>query len=132
MVKVATKTCSKCHACKPVNLFRKKHNQCKACEAAKRRKYRQENKETIAARHREYNKANKEEINARNRKRRKNDPEFNLLGRLRCRMSYAVKAAVLDNKCASTIKLLGISPQGLKEWLEEHFTEGMTWENRSD
>ena len=222
MVKAATKTCSTCHACKPVNLFRKKHNQCKACIAAKRReyrqenkeeinarnrkyrqenkekvaatgrnyyqenkekvaakkreyyqenkekvaannrkyrqnnkeeinakgrkyqqnnkekfaaynrKYRQENKEEIAAKKREYGQEHREEINARNRKRRKNDPEFNLLGRLRCRMSYAVKAAGLDNKCASTIKLLGISPQGLKEWLEEHFTEGMTWANRSE
>jgi hypothetical protein len=47
-------------------------------------------------------------------------------------MWSAVKAAGLDKKCASSSELLGISPQGLKEWLEEQFTEGMTWENRSD
>jgi hypothetical protein len=100
--------------------------------AAYNREYGQEHKETIAVKKREYGQEHREEINARNRKRRKNDPEYNLICRLRCRMSYAVKAAGLDKKCASSIELLGISPQGLVEWLEEQFTEGMTWENRSD
>lgn len=162
MVKAATKTCSNCHACKPVALFRKKHNQCKACIAAyyrkyrqnnkeklaaKDRKYRQENKEKITANKREYRQENKEEIaayqreyrqehredrNARDRKRRKNDPVYAITKRLRSRMWEAVKAAGLDKKCDSSSELLGISYQGLKEWLEAQFTEGMTWENRSD
>ena len=191
MVKAATKTCSKCHACKPVDLFRKKRNQCKACEAtksseyyhknkekcreyyhnnkekiiankreyrqnnkekiaakdrkyyqnnkekiiAKDRKYRQENKEKVAARERKYRQKNKEKLKARSRKymrQRRLDPEFNLICRLRCRMYNAVKRAGLDKKCDSSSKLLGISYQGLKEWLEAQFTEGMTWENRSD
>ena len=192
MVKVATKTCSKCHACKPVDLFRKKRNQCKACSAAYQREhyqqnkekltakqreyyqknkekrdayqreYKQQNKEKIAANQREYYQTNKdkltayqrehyqqnkEEILANNREyrqqnkekiaayfrqRRRLDPKYNLLCRLRCRMWNAVKAAGLDKKCASSIELLGISPQGLKEWIEAQFTEGMTWENQSD
>ena len=222
MVKVAKKTCSTCHACKPVNLFRKKYNQCKACSAAyqrehyqqnkekitakqreyyqknkekrdayqreykqqnkekitannreyrqenkekidaykrkyqqknkekiaaKKREYYQQNKEKVAANQREYRQENKEKKDAYNRKyrqqnkekiaayirqRRRLDPEFNLLCRLRSRMGKAVKAAGLDKKCASSIELLGISPQGLKEWIEAQFTEGMTWENHSD
>ena len=100
--------------------------------AANSRKYHQENKEEIAAQHRKYQQKNREEINARNRKRRKNDPAHAMKLRLRRRMQHAVKAAGLDKKCASSSELLGISPQGLKEWLEEQFTEGMTWENRSD
>ena len=177
MVKVATKTCSNCHACKPVDLFRKKHNQCKACIAAYNRKYRQENKEEIAANKREYRQENKEkiaaysreykqenkeeiaaqkrkhyqehreefaaynrkygqehkeEIAAQNRKRYRSDPAYAMSKRLRARMYAAVKAAGLDKKCDSSSELLGISPQGLKEWLEAQFTEGMTWENRSD
>jgi len=175
-----------------VNLFRKKHNQCKACIAAKDRKYRQENKEKVAANNREYRQENKEKIAAKDRKyyqqnkekiaardrkyyqqnkekiaagqreyhqenkekilakkreyrqqnkegiaarvmkRYHSDPDFNLLCRLRNRMGKAVKAAGLDKKCASSSELLGISPSGLKEWLEAQFTEGMTWENRSD
>ena len=41
MVKAATKTCSNCHVCKPVSLFHKKRNQCKACKAAYGHEYRQ-------------------------------------------------------------------------------------------
>ena len=100
--------------------------------AAKRREYYQQNKEKLAAYNREYNKANKEANTARVMKRYHSDPEFNLLYRLRRRMNTAVKHAGLDKKCDSTSELLGISPQGLKEWLEAQFTEGMTWENRSD
>jgi hypothetical protein len=47
-------------------------------------------------------------------------------------MIRAVRAAKLDKKCGSSSELLGISPSGLKEWLEARFAEGMTWENRSD
>jgi hypothetical protein len=145
-----------------VNLFRKKRNQCKTCHAAYKREYRQENKEKIAAQDRKYRQENKEKItankreyrqenkeeiaayqreyrqehredrNARDRKRRKNDPVYAITKRLRCRMWNAVKRAGLDKKCDSSSELLGISYQGLKEWLEPQFTEGMTWENRSD
>ena len=132
MVKVATKTCSTCHACKPVNLFRKKRNQCKTCHAAYNREYRQENKEKIAANNRKYRQENKEELSAKTKKRYHSDPEYNLICRLRCRMGKAVKRAGLDKKCDSSSELLGISYQGLKKWLEPQFTEGMTWENRSD
>ena len=128
MVKAATKTCSNCHACKPVDLFYKKKNQCKACIAA----YRQENKEKFAAKDREYRQNNKEKTAARVKKRYHSDPEYNLICRLRRRMGKAVKRAGLDKKCDSTSELLGISYQGLKEWLEAQFSEGMTWENRSD
>ena len=115
--------------------------------AAGQREYRQENKEKIAAQDREYYQENKEKINdqvrkyhqenkekiaAQKRKRYANDPTYAMSRRLRGRMASAVKAAGLDKKCASTSELLGISPQGLKEWLEAQFTDGMTWENRSD
>ena len=168
MVKVAKKICITCHAYKPVDLFRKKHNQCKVCIAAKRREYYQgyKDKETFKAKQREYYQNNRVEIAAKRREYYQNnkveigdkhrkyyqgnkkkvvaqqreyqreryhfDPMYVIKLRLRSRMNIAVKAVGLDNKCASSSELLGISPQGLKEWLEAQFTEGMTWENRSD
>ena len=115
---------------------REYHQKNKEKLAAKRREYYQKNKEEINARSREYKKKNKDHLTVyyRNyvRTKRQNDPKYNLISRLRTRMNGAVKAAGLDKKCASTIELLGISTQGLKEWLEAQFTEGMTWENRSD
>jgi len=115
--------------------------------AAKQREYRQEHKEEIAAYHREYGQEHKEEIAtknrkygqehrekiaAKNRKRYANNPQYAMSERCRHRMIRAIRAADLDKKCGSSSKLLGISPSGLKEWLEARFTEGMTWENRSD
>ena len=166
MVKAATKTCIICHVCKPVSLFRKKHNQCKVCLAAKRREHYQNNKVKIAAKRREHYQNNKVEIAAKRREYYQNnkveigdkhrkyyqgnkkkvvaqqreyqreryhfDPMYAIKLRLRSRMRYAVKHAGLDKKYDSTSELLGISYQGLKEWLEAQFTEGMTWENRSD
>ena len=168
MVKAATKTCSKCHACKPVSLFRKKHNQCKVCMATKRREYYQgyKDKETFKAKQREYYQNNRVEIAAKRREYYQNnkveigdkhrkyyqgykkkvvaqqreyqreryhfDPMYVIKLRLRSRMNIAVKHAGLDKKYDSTSELLGISYQGLKEWLEAQFSEGMTWENRSE
>jgi len=100
--------------------------------AAYKREYYQENKEKVAAYNREYRQNNKEKVAARAKKRYHSDPEYNLIRRLRGRMWEAVKAAGLDKKCDSSSELLGISYQGLKEWLEAQFTEGMTWENRPD
>jgi hypothetical protein len=110
----------------------KKRNRCKACRAAYHREYHQEHREEIRSRQREYGQEHREEIAAQRNERYHSDPTHAMKLRLRARMSYAVKAAGLDNKCASTSELLGISPQGLKEWLEAQFTDGMTWENRSD
>jgi hypothetical protein len=111
---------------------RKYYQENKEKIAAGHREYRQENKEEIAAKGRKYSQENKEKRNDRIRKRRKNDPVYAITKRLRKRMWKAVKAAGLDKKCDSSSELLGISTQGLKEWLEAQFTEGMTWENRSD
>ena len=136
MVKVATKTCITCHASKPVSLFHQKRNQCKACKYAKQREWKQKNRKKVAEYQREYWRTwqlqNRDKINDTRSKRRKNDPEYNLICALRTRMLAVVKRADLVKKCDSTSELLGISPQGLREWLEAQFTEGMSWENRSD
>ena len=138
MVNAATKTCSNCQACKPAALFKKKGNQCKVCVAAKDREYRERNKAKVLAGKRKYRENNKEKLAAskrkyrqtRRRERYRTDPQFALKKRLRRRMSGAVNNAGLYNKCDTTSNLLGITYRGLKEWLEAHFTKGMSWENR--
>ena len=150
MVKAATKTCSKCHACKPVALFYIWNTKkCKDCIRAYKRKCRQNNlvraNKQDAARQRKHRqtekyKATQEKnhdkrratINAWRRNQYANNPQYAMSERCRHRMIRAVRAAKLDKKCGSSSELLGISPSGLKEWLEARFAEGMTWENRSD
>ena len=99
---------------------------------ARQREYQQKNKEKITARQREYQQKNKEKISEYQQKRYINDPEYAMLRRLRSRMRSAVISAGLDKKCATSKELLGIDTKGLAEWLQSQFTDGMSWDNRSD
>lgn len=61
------------------------------------------------------------------RRRRREDPKFNIQSRLRGRLNRALKGEV---KPASVMDLVGCSIEKLYAWIEMHFAEGMTWENR--
>ena len=108
------------------------------------RTYRQKNREKVREKARAYNAVwypqNKERRRITRRAyfrdyyrhRRQHDPQYAMKHRLQNRMWAAVKKAGLKKKCDSTSKLLGISYQGLEEWMSSQFTEGMSWENRSE
>lgn len=69
------------------------------------------------------------QINIRDKQRTKNDILYNLKKRMRCRIHSFLKTKNItkENK---TFKIVGCSPQELKEHLEKQFVSGMTWENR--
>jgi len=100
----------------------------------KRIKYQREYRSTHQKAHRESNRKyyfkNKERLsknNTRNAKeRRKTNPSLRILDNLRSRMLHALKG---KNKSASTIKLLGCTPDELRKHLESQFESWMTWEN---
>lgn len=115
--------------------------QCKVCRNTTARKYHHDNKEHVQ----EYRKNNRDKINKATRewrqnnkdkynelrKRRyhnvdKNRPEYKIKQNLRKRM-----AAALNGECksASTLALLGCSPDELRQHLEAQWTEGMSWDN---
>ena len=56
-----------------------------------------------------------------------NDPEFDILSRLRSRLRSAV-----SHKSSRTMELCGCTLQELMIHLENQFTDGMTWGNRSE
>ena len=86
------------------------------------------------AEHREFRRIqyqqNKEKINSeRNKyfiKRRKTDINFKLLCNLRIRIWKVLKGI---NKSTTTSKLLGCSVDFLKNYIENKFTKGMSWNN---
>ena len=113
----------------------------------KRRIYYEENKERVLEKHRQYNKANPEKrrnLTAKYRrenpekckrdardyhaKRARIDPDYKLLGNLRCRL-YSAVCAQGTKKSSETMALIGCTPSELKSHLEDQFTEGMAWEN---
>ena len=59
-------------------------------------------------------------------KKYKEDPNFQILGRLRSRLNHALKGKV---KSDHTLDLLGCTVEELKQHLENQFQEGMTWQN---
>ena len=123
------------------------------------RKYNEENKESIALRKKAYAERNKEKNreyykdyyeNPEN-KHRKNliakanidktrarvrlayqtKPQFFLKCRLRCRLARAFRLK-RQSKKFSHIDFLGCSPDFLVKYIESQFTDGMSWDRRSE
>jgi hypothetical protein len=67
----------------------------------------------------------------RRKERRDNDPVFNLTNRMRCRIWKYLNILEITKK-NKTFDIIGCSPQFLKEHLETQFTDGMSWDNRSE
>lgn len=78
--------------------------------------YRQQNKDKIAQYKKEWEKT------------KKNDPLFKICRNLRRRIHHLVKDGY---KSGTTEKLLGCSFEKFKEYLENRFEPGMSWENYS-
>jgi len=73
---------------------------------------------------------NRESINNYSKMRKQSDPIFRLKTNVRARVYNFLKSKniVKNNK---TFDIVGCTPQFLKEYLENKFTEGMSWVNHS-
>src|ERR1043165_8176236 len=102
-----TKVCSKCETEKSLNEYHKESSQksgyCSYCKLCK-------------------NKYNKTYSIAR----RKNDPEFKLVGNLRTRLGQAIKGKL---KSQTTQQLIGVDFEMFTKWIDFQLEEGMTKEN---
>jgi hypothetical protein len=140
---IKSKVCATCKIEKTIDLFYVGHATCKACHLAKKQKWRKDNPEEYKAQNRRYNEKtkdiqkekkkiyrenNRETYNAYWPNRKKVDVIFKLLTGMRSRVStYMKKSSVTKNN--KTFEIVGCTPQELKDHLEKHFKEGMTWEN---
>jgi transketolase len=79
----------------------------------------------------EYRKNYKLRKQEQRKERRANDPVFNLINRMRCRIWKYLNILEISKK-NKTFDIVGCSPQFLKEHLETQFTDGMSWDNRSE
>ena len=68
-------------------------------------------------------------INAYVKKRRREDPAYAIVKRLRSRVGMALKAQGVK-KSIGTIELLGCTSAFFRSYIEKQFVDGMTWENR--
>lgn len=79
----------------------------------------------------EYRKNYKPRKHEQRKERRDSDPVFNLINRMRCRIWKYLNILEISKK-NKTFDIVGCSPEFLKEHLETQFTDGMTWDNRSE
>lgn len=118
----------------------------KAKIQAYKKKYQEDNKEKIKERRKlrwienknnpqyikkrkAWRKANRSKLRKYWQNRYDTDPSFRLAHNLRTRMRQAL---FRKNKSDNTLALLGCSPNELKDYIEEQFTDGMTWDNYGD
>ena len=112
----------------------------------KARQYYQKHKEVLREKHKKYNEEHREEAKIyykehkesikkylkehieirriREINKRKENIEFKIISNLRSRLYQAVK-----NKSNSTLNLVGCFIPDLMKYLEQQFTEGMSWDN---
>ena len=96
------------------------------------KKYNLKNKEARNKYYREYSQSvhGKETINKNRRERKKSDPIYKLIGNMRTRLGSFLKTRNIK-KTNTTFKIIGCTPEFLKEHLEKKFKPGMTWKNHS-
>lgn len=95
------------------------------------KEYKKNNLNKIITRDKLYYNKNKEKIKKSNyfrtKNRRKEDPIFKLRGNLNVRIRLFMKSInIIKNN--STLNIIGCTPQFLKEYIENQFTDDMSWE----
>lgn len=93
------------------------------------RKWRIKNREKVLAYLSRYNKLNRKKIAARDKNRYKTEPLFRLKKNLRCRILVGMKRRGWY-KNNTTKKILGADVNTVKTWIENKFSEGMSWQNQ--
>lgn len=68
------------------------------------------------------------ELGKRRQRLRMQDPMKKVVHLMRVRMNLALKN---NTKSMHTKQMVGASMQEVKEWLESHFSKGMSWENHN-
>ena len=137
-----TKICSKCGEEKNVDFFESSRNTCKVCrkeylkswhlinqDSKKKydKEYQNKNFEKEKQRKKLYYQNNKEKVNKYWRERKKIDPLLRLTFNMRSRMKIFLKLNKIKKKNLF-IEIIGCSPEFLKNYIEQKFTEGMSWD----
>lgn len=95
---------------------------------AKRKQYYQENKEYISRREKEYKQRNRQKINQYYYNRYHSDLQYKMSSLLRRRLEKVING---KQKTGSAVHDLGCTLPELISYIEQQFTEGMSWDNWS-
>jgi hypothetical protein len=89
--------------------------------------YHKNNKEKLNKRAKEYGKKNRTLLSEKDKLRRKSDPLFRTIRYIRNRINKYIKQKNYK-KNSKSFEIVGCSPENLKKYLENKFTDGMCWD----
>jgi hypothetical protein len=128
-----TKICSTCNIEKTITNFYTQSIRCKECTKIYQQNYYSNNSERVKNRNNDYRKSNPEKTTERKRitkqRRKKKDPIYRAMSIMSGRLRSYVKLNSLVKR-NNFAKIIGITPEGFREYIESQFEEGMTWDNR--
>lgn len=100
----------------------------------KKKEYHIKNKDLILEKKKEYCKNNREKINSyyriHSKKRKENDSLYKLTCNIRTLIGMSIKGKGYTKR-SKTSEYLGCTFEFFKQYIENKFKEGMSWENRS-
>ncbi len=101
---------------------------CKQCSNTECRSYYSKNKIQISKTRKAYNslKSTQEKVRKYVKNKRQNDIHYRIKDNLRRRINYAIKHS---KKSKSTAELLGCTLQEFKQYIENLWQKGMSWDN---
>ena len=106
---------------------------CRECTSEEYKKFYYQNREVEIQRQVNYQKNNDESVkksrNNRHQKNYGNNTLYKLKVNIRNRVKLFIKSVNFDIKTNNTYSIVGCSPEELKIYLEEQFTDGMSWDN---
>ena len=101
---------------------KRKVNYDKELNRIKCAQYREKNREKLRSKYKEWRIKHKDKRNQRNQ-----TPKYKLMNAMRSRLTYGLKGKY--EKKYNTMVLVGCDIDFLRNYLEERFTDGMSWEN---
>lgn len=135
-----TKICKKCGVEKLLCEYNKDkytpdglRYRCRECTSIEYKNFYYKNRENEILRQVNYQKNNNESVkksrNNRHQNNYDNDTLYKLKVNIRNRVKLFIKSVNFDIKTNNTFNIVGCSPKELKIYIEERFTEGMSWDN---
>ena len=134
------KICKKCEIEKELNQFNKDKDskdghryKCRECTKIEYNKYYENNREKEITRQINYQANNRESMNIQRNKRHLeryySDSLYKLEYNLRNRIKMFLKTTKFNKIKSGTLSIVGCTTIELKEYLENQFVDGMSWDN---
>lgn len=139
---MGTKICKKCLIEKPLSEFNKDkytkdglRYRCRECTKKEYREFYYSNIEKEIERQVSYQKNNLNSVrksrNVRHKKKYNSDPLYKLKINARNRIKHFIKSSNFNIKTNNTFNIVGCTPEELKIYIENQFSDGMSWDNHN-